>query len=156
MVRSAAAESTAFHYHAIEVERSDWEIECLDRIFEWWLDEALLTMPEFQMMPVTDITHTWNWKLPVSINPKQDAEAVIALRDAGLLTEEEYLNSQQKDPDAHYEALKRQVERRREIGWPLEGTAGTSASTPTDAAIDEGDADEPVDPVDVPETDSLP
>lgn len=136
------------YYHAIEVERSDWEIECLDRIFEWWLDEALMTMPEFQIMPVTDVTHTWNWKPAVSINPKQDAEAVIALRDAGLLTEEEYLNSQQKDPDAHYEALQRQVERRQKMGWPLPGT-GTQRAKPDPAGtpIDEGgSADDPVDP----------
>lgn len=142
------------YYHAIEVERSDWEIECLDRIFEWWLDEALLTMPEFQteLIP-TDVPHKWNWKPAVSINPKQDAEAVIALRDAGLLTEEEYLNSQQKDPDVHYQMLARQVEIRKAMGWPLPGTStpppppGTPAATP----IDEGDAaDQPVDPVDDP------
>ena len=142
---SSARLDHQIYYHSIDVERTDWEIECLDRIFEWWLDEALISMPEFRTMPVADVPHQWNWKPAISVNPKQDAEAIILLRDAGLLSEEEYLNGQQVDPETHYDALRRQLERRRKIGWPLPGQTTVSNSDPD---RDPGDNGADVDPAD--------
>ncbi len=106
------------YYHAIDVERNRWEAECLDRIFEWWLDEALLAVPRWRAMlpPMDDLPHRWTWRPAVSVNPKQDAEAAILLRDAGLLTEEEYFESRQLDPDYQWRQVRRETLRRQELG----------------------------------------
>lgn len=141
---SSARLDHQIYYHAIDVERGDWEIECLDRIFEWWLDEALLSVPELLNMPAGDVPHRWNWQPVLSVNPLQDAQATIALINAGLMTEEEYLNQQQMDPDAHYAALQRQLDRRRAAGLPIEGQTepGTVVTPTAQQPIDT--ADEPV------------
>lgn len=111
------------YYHAIDVERGEWEIECLDRIFGWWLDEALLSSPRWSgaLPPMEELAHRWTWRPAVSVNPLQDAQAAIALRDAGLMTEEEYFERQQIDPDY--------VWRQREIEWARRTSLANSQSS---------------------------
>lgn len=110
---SSARMDHQIYYHAIETERCDWEVECLDRIFEWWLDELLLSSNEFrgQLPPVEELPHRWTWKPPVSVNPMQDARANLMLIDAELLTEREYLISQGMDPETHFAEIESQRER---------------------------------------------
>lgn len=117
---SSARLDHQIYYHALEVERTEWEIDCLDRVFYWWLDEAIYAIPELfawwmQQQEISDLVfvpHSWSWKPAVSVNPLQDAQANIALIEAGLKSEEQYFAEQQIDPDLHQESLVRQVQRR--------------------------------------------
>jgi len=104
---SSARLDHQIYYHALDCERIDWEAECLDRIFEWWLDEALLATPRdfIGLGPIDEIPRKWTWKPAISINPKQDAEAEIALIDAELKTERDYLTEHDIDPEAHWEEI---------------------------------------------------
>lgn len=113
---SSARLDHQIYYHAIDCERVDWENECLDRIFEWWLDEALLIDPNTftGLGSVPEIPHRWTWRPAASVNPLQDANAAIRLRDAGLLTERQYLTEQGIDPEAHWSDVDEELQRRIE------------------------------------------
>jgi lambda family phage portal protein len=94
------------YYEAIAVERSQWEIECLDRIFSWWLDEALMLdgyLPALE--PMDEIPHQWRWPPNRDVNPSEIAEANIKLIDAGLKTRQQYLIEQNIDPEEHQTQL---------------------------------------------------
>lgn len=111
---SSARLDHQIYYHALDVERGDWEVECLDRIFEWWLDEALLATSDFrgQLPPIEELPHRWTWKPAISVNPLQDAKTNILLLEAGLLTEREYLIREGQDPESHWDEIEAQRERR--------------------------------------------
>ncbi len=102
---SSARLDHQIYYHAIDVERSEWEIEALDRIFMWWLAEVKYSWSAVGKYTIDDLEHKWAWQPVISVNPKQDADAAIALRDAGLMTERDYFTEQQLDPDAQWEQL---------------------------------------------------
>jgi hypothetical protein len=112
------------YYEAISVERSQWEIECLDRIFEWWLDEALMLtgyLPALE--PMDEIPHVWRWPPNRDVNPSEVADANIRLIDAGLKTRQQYLIEQNIDPESHAQQLD-------EEGW-----VNPNAPEPTEAPI---------------------
>jgi capsid protein len=99
------------YYEAIAVERSHWEIECLDRIFEWWLDEALMLdgyLPALD--PMDEIPHVWRWPPNKDVDPNDNADANIKLINAGLKSRQQYLIEQDIDPESHAEQL-------RQEGW---------------------------------------
>lgn len=109
---SSAKMDDQIYYHAIDIERGDWDIDVLDRVFEWWLDEALF-VPGFLDMPAMEyVPRVWTWPKPKPVQPYQDARAVTHLLDSGLLLEEDYLHSQQIDPDHFYRAREEQAIRR--------------------------------------------
>jgi lambda family phage portal protein len=109
---SSARLDHQIYYHAIDVERSDWEVKCLDRIFYWWLAEAVFSLPQLRNVPLDDLPHKWTWQPVISVNPLQDAQAAELLRDAGLMTERDYFTSQQLDPDEQWNQLDKEFARR--------------------------------------------
>ncbi|QDV23438.1 phage portal protein [Aureliella helgolandensis] len=140
---SSARLDHQIYYHALDVERVDWEIECLDRIFEWWLDEALLVNSEFRysLPPVEELPHRWTWKPAASVNPLQDAKTHIALIDAGLETERDYLMEQGIDPELHWEEIEAQRQRRMAAN-PQPTTGPAQASAQDDAPNDDANTDD--------------
>jgi capsid protein len=62
-------------YHsAIDVERSEWDVECLDRILEHWWDEAVLDGLIPRGLPPMDfIPHQWMWPGREHVDPSKDA-----------------------------------------------------------------------------------
>lgn len=123
------------YYESIGVEQSQWEMECLDRIFEWWLDEALMLS---NYIPVGGLAgpyleqaveHEWRWNPPKHVDPGKEINAAIDAIDAGLLTEEQYLLEQNIDPEKHYEQLERQVIRKQKLAR-LGGVAPADSSSP--------------------------
>lgn len=108
---SSARMDHQVYYHGIEVERGDWDIEALDRIFEWWLDEALL-VGLFELPTLNYVAHRWTWPQAPSVNPLQDAQTSIKLIEAGLLLEEDYLHERQMDPETFFARRRAQDERR--------------------------------------------
>lgn len=124
---SSAKMDDQIYYHAIDIERGDWDIDALDRIFEWWLEEALF-IPGFLDIPqsLDYIPRQWTWPKPKPVQPYQDARATTHLLEAGLLLEEDYLHSQQIDPDRFYAARQEQVDRRA----ALQRTVDTGRTAP--------------------------
>jgi lambda family phage portal protein len=94
------------YYESIAVERSQWEIECLDRIFEWWMDEALLLdgyLPKIDTMD--EVAHVWRWPPNRDVDPKELAESSLLLINGGLKTRAQYLLEQNIDPEEHARQL---------------------------------------------------
>ena len=102
------------YYHGINVERGDWEVEALDRVFEWWLDEAIFIPGYIDLPAGVHISRRWTWPQPASVNPLQDAQTAIQLIQAGLRLESDYLAEQQIDPEEFYAARDREDTRRHE------------------------------------------
>lgn len=114
---SSARLDHQLYYHQIEIERNEWETACLDKIFSWWLDEALLIdgyLPAIETLD--EIPHQWTWPPAKSANPVDDANAAIQLINNGLLTEERYFAENNIDQEAHYRDLLQQFERRKALG----------------------------------------
>lgn len=137
------------YYEAIGVERSQWETECLDRIFEWWLDEAFMLSNYIPVGGLAGpyleraVTHEWRWNPPRHVDPGKEVNAAIDAIEAGLLTEEQYLLEQNIDPETHYEQIERQVLRKQKLamltGGIVSGAESTSGSeTGISAGINPG------------------
>ena len=124
------------YYEAIAVERSQWEVECIDRIFEWWLDEAMMISGYIDAIPQLDeIPHVWRWPPNKDVDPNDQADANIKLITAGLKTRSAYLIEQDIDPEAHQAQLAAE-------GWtdPVTGTpaAAPAMSDPAQPAAQSG------------------
>jgi lambda family phage portal protein len=119
------------YYEAIAIERSEWEINCLDRIFDWWLDEALMLDGYIELDTIDEVPHVWRWPPNKDVDPESDAKASIELINAGLMTEEQYLIAKNIDPESHYSQLAAQ--QARKSGAPSPG-----APTPIAPSSDAG------------------
>lgn len=82
----AAANSSGYNYssgrldhqqyfYAIDVEQSEWEVDCLDRLLEAFADEALL-IPD--LLPaigaLEDLPHEWMWPGRPHVDPAKEAQ----------------------------------------------------------------------------------
>jgi len=86
------------YYEANAIERVQWEIEALDRIFGWWLDEALMMdgyLPALE--PMDEIPKVWRWPPQRDVNPAEISAVNIELIQAGLKTRQQYLIEQNID-----------------------------------------------------------
>lgn len=73
-------------YHkAISVDRSDIQVECLDRVFAQWLYEAR-RIPDYLPPLPEDIPHTWYWDGFAHVDPVKEATAKQILLTANLTT----------------------------------------------------------------------
>ena len=65
------------YYKGIDVERNELEDECLDRIFEAWVQEAELVYPELSGLSeeVVDIEPTWMWGGREHVDPTKESSA---------------------------------------------------------------------------------
>lgn len=111
------------YFEAIDVERADCEIEVLDPILMWWLDEAGLIEDLLPggLGPLGDLPHTWRWPAHRHVDPLKEANAAATLWERGLLTDDEYLLGEGVDPEEHYQQLEEQLDRRRRLGLPVPG-----------------------------------
>jgi hypothetical protein len=94
------------YHESNAIERSQWEVEALDRIFGWWLDEALMMdgyLPALE--PMDEIPKVWRWPPQRDVNPAEIADVNIELIRAGLKTRQQYLIEQNIDPEAHAQQL---------------------------------------------------
>ncbi len=138
----AAADSSSYNYasgrldhqvyhRALDVARQDCELDVLDKIFYAWLDEAIFVaglIPD-NIGQLALLPHAYLWPGHRHVDPLKEAMAAIALHDAGLLTDEEYISREGGDIDEHYQSYERQIQRRSEIE-PNVQTARASLITP--------------------------
>jgi len=119
-----------FH-KAIQVERKMIEIKLLRRIFAKWYDEALM-IPGYLPSGITGmgLKPTWYWDGMPHVDPQKEADATIALWQAGLVSDEDYwLGTLGVDPATQYEKLRSQQAIREELGLPLPADMQESAIT---------------------------
>jgi lambda family phage portal protein len=129
------------YYEAIGVERSEWD-RALDRVFEWWLDEALMLSSYVPWESVgglagdtleRQIEHEWRWNPPKHVDPGKEIGAAIDAIEAGLMTEEQWLHENNIDPEKHWEQVERQAARRRRLA-ALGGPTGIAPIEPSGAS----------------------
>lgn len=114
-------------YHAAnDVEREDLEIVFLERVFDEFLRELGEMFPLIAIQ--NEIPHIWTWPSRPPVDEQKAAAAKQILWDMGLWTDEDELAQTQRDPKAHYDRLRRQIEIRREMGAPLPAAAARPAS----------------------------
>lgn len=103
-----------------DIERSDFACRVMDRIFEWWLDEALLIpgyLPRFG--EVREVPHEWIWPPRRPIDEVKAAQADAINWQMGFLTDESWAKREQTDLERHYEELQRSIERRQAMSAPV-------------------------------------
>lgn len=134
------------YFSSISVIRHQFEIACLDRIVDWWLDEALLVpnyLPPMPAMP-HGISHTWIWDEPEHVDPAKVASATQILWNLGLISDEEYQMGRGVDPDEHDRRMARMIERRTRLGLPLPGGTTTAPPAAKDQQDPEDDSEDPI------------
>lgn len=103
-----------------DVERYDFGIAVMDRIFQWWLDEALIIrgyLPSFGSR--ASVPHEWIWPPRRPIDEVAAAQADQIKWEMGFLTDDQWAKREQVDLTRHYESLRRSLEQREAIGAPL-------------------------------------
>ena len=110
------------YWNANDVDRSDVETVILERIWQWWIDEALLiagylpalndevTIPHFFQFPP---------RQPIDIEAQANADQVYF--DLGFLTDHDYCQRVGKDLESYYDELEASIKERERIGAPLPG-----------------------------------
>lgn len=111
------------YFEFVDIERSNLETRFLDRVFLWWINEAVFIPGEIPagIGPIDQLEYTWRWPKHQHIDPQKQAAADNTLWNLGLLTDEEYQLENGRDPEEHYASLERQYKRRAAIGAPLPG-----------------------------------
>ncbi|MEW4566117.1 phage portal protein [Bremerella sp. JC770] len=120
------------YFEFVDIERSNLETQFLDRVFLWWINEAVFIPGEIPagIGPIDQLEYTWRWPKHQHIDPQKQSAADISLWNAGLLTDEEYQLENGRDPEEHYASLGRQYKRRATIGAPLPGFQQGAGSQP--------------------------
>ena len=124
-------------WNACDIERNDCEIVVLDRIFQWWLEEAKL-VPGY-LPPIGEtLVHQWYWPERRPIDEVAHAKATESLWNMGLVSDEQVLKERSIDPADHYEQLRRAHEARKQIDehYPVPGIAVSESvdNTPEEEA----------------------
>lgn len=120
-------------YHkSILVDRSFWETEVLNRIFEAWFREYLL----LEMLPQESARHTWFWDGFPHVDPSKEASA----QEKRLANNSTTLAAECAKDGRDYMSVLRQrakeLKMMRELGIPVEGDPEGSAkeSEPDDGS----------------------
>jgi capsid protein len=103
-----------------DVERYDFACCVMEKIFGWWLDEALL-LPGYlpRRGDVATIPHEWIWPPRRPIDEVKAAQADQIRWQMGHLTDEAWAKREQVDLNRHYEELQRMLEARRSMMAPV-------------------------------------
>jgi len=131
------------YFGFIDIIRSDLESMLLDRIWNWWIEEAVFIpgiIPD-GIGPLDALELTWRWPRQMHIDPQKQAQTDLALWHGGLLSDEEYMESNNIDTEEHYLSLDRQFRRRRQIGMPQAGQVQLPPVLDDPPEDDEGDED---------------
>jgi lambda family phage portal protein len=111
------------YFKSIDVERSFFECNFLDRALASWFDEAVLVggiIPDNIGM-LDEVPHRWFWDHHEHIDPLKQASADTIYWNAGLTTDQQLLSKRGIDPDQHYKELSVQMQKRKELDLPVPG-----------------------------------
>jgi len=135
----AAGDSSSYNYSSgklddqtwgrtCQIDRTQCEIEILDRIRSAWKEEAEL----FGLIPkLATWRHAWQWPPAEDIDPNKEASAAASLKAVGLLTDADYFSRRQRDWREVYRQRKREQDFAAELGLQPAPDAAPAASTNT-------------------------
>jgi lambda family phage portal protein len=89
------------YFRAIEIDRFDFEVKCLDQLFAEWLNEAALVpglIPDGLEL-VADWQHDWQWDGFEHVDPTKEANADETQLATGMACHADLLAKQGKDVD---------------------------------------------------------
>ena len=126
-----------FFDDTVRVDRDAWRVNCIDRIFHAWLDEALLVPGYLPPLGSNagNLDRRFYWDGRTHGDPAKQARATETLSRIGLLTDEAYLLREGIDPEEHHQQRIRQARRRAAL-----------------AAIEQPDLQQPAQPTSAPGT----
>jgi lambda family phage portal protein len=125
------------YYRAIDVDRSDLESVVLDRIFEAFMNEAILVtglIPVTMRNPAT-WTHNWLWGRPEHVDPNKDATAQTTRLTNGTTSLARECARDGLDWEELMEQRAREFKRAQELGLPI--PVPTPAGGPPEEVDDE-------------------
>lgn len=127
---SSATLDDQIYWNSIDIEREViWVQDCLERIFEWWWEEAVEIDGYLPLYPYIDLPpHKFVWPPKRANNPSEEASTAISLVNAGLMLDSQYLESRNIDPDWFNEEMEKQIERRKRWGTVSQETATVMSS----------------------------
>jgi len=120
---------------SIEVDRSECETSVLDKIFQWWIDEAVLIegyLPQAARRLKADMSHQWLWDQEEHVDPTKEstaAETRLATLTSNLAIEWQKNGIEWEEgleQIAREMAFKKQLEAKYGIEFPLPQSQGTS------------------------------
>jgi lambda family phage portal protein len=125
------------YWNSNDIDRADVEVCVLERIFSWWLDEALLVadyLPPLgaDLATLGDtvvVPHTFQFPPRQPIDIEAQAKADDVYFHLGLLTDDQFLNRTGGDVEQHYIDLQNMIERRTAISAPLPGIVNPQGAT---------------------------
>jgi lambda family phage portal protein len=121
---SSAKLDDQIYWHSIQLERElIWINECMERIFEWWYEEAMNIDGYLPLVDSYEPPHTWGWPPRLQANPAEEAQTNLQLINGGLKLDEQYLNEQGIDPTWFFRKMDEQIERRKRWGTVSQETA---------------------------------
>jgi lambda family phage portal protein len=121
---SSAKLDDQIYWHSIQLERElIWINECMERIFEWWYEEAMNIDGYLPLVDSYEPPHTWGWPPRLQANPAEDATTNLQLINGGLKLDEQYLNEQGIDPTWFFRKMDEQIDRRKRWGTVSQETA---------------------------------
>ena len=135
---------------SIEVDRSECEAAVLDKIFQWWVDEATLIsgyLPQAARRLRADLSHQFLWDQQEHVDPNKEATAA----QVRLQTLTTSLAMEWQKNGVEWEEGLQQIARERalmkKLGIPLPVAPGTPAGQSQDGSepVDDSEAAEPAD-----------
>jgi lambda family phage portal protein len=121
---SSAKLDDQIYWHSIQLERElIWINECMERIFEWWYEEAMNIDGYLPLVDSYEPPHTWGWPPRLQANPAEEATTNLQLINGGLKLDEQYLNEQGIDPTWFFRKMDEQIDRRKRWGTVSQETA---------------------------------
>jgi lambda family phage portal protein len=121
---SSAKLDDQIYWHSIQLERElIWINECMERIFEWWYEEAMNIDGYLPLVDSYEPPHTWGWPPRLQANPAEEAATNLQLINGGLKLDEQYLNEQGIDPTWFFRKMDEQIDRRKRWGTVSQETA---------------------------------
>lgn len=135
------------YWNQNDVDRSDCELVVLERLFRWWLDEALLVnglIPPLGELRTVDHRFVFPPRRPV--DPESQAATDEKYLALGLLTDEQWATREAVDLDAHYDQLARMKQAREQLGLTMPGAPLPMMQQQPQGDPNDPNADPPADP----------
>jgi capsid protein len=129
------------YWNQNDVDRSDCELVVLERIFRWWLDEALLVnglIPPLGELRTVDHRFVFPPRRPV--DPESQAATDEKYLALGLMTDEQWATREAVDLEAHYDQLARMKEAREKLGLTMPGAPMPMVQQPSQADTNDPNA----------------
>lgn len=120
------------YYNANDIDRALIELLILEKVFAWWLDEALLVSGYLPPIgeKLAEIPHSFRFPPRQPIDIEAQANADETYFNMGFLTDEEYCTRVDKDVEVFYDELEATMQERKARNAPLPGGNPAPAPVP--------------------------